>query len=149
MVDYCFLLCYHSYVSVRLKGIYRHQVDEKMRIRIPAKFKTQIGDNPFICAGDSGVLFVYPRDEGAKILDEAYEGITVSALSAPKEKLKEARLISAYAIDADEDNQGRILLSQDLLKHASIQKNIVTIGAHARLEIWSEEKWEEYVNGDS
>ena len=51
--------------------------------------------------------------------------------------------------EAEEDKQGRILLPQNLIKHAGIVKNIVTIGAFDRVEIWSEERWNEYANLDS
>ncbi|HEY8423142.1 MAG TPA: MraZ N-terminal domain-containing protein, partial [Clostridia bacterium] len=38
------------------KGIYYHQIDEKGRLRIPAKLKAQLGDKYFITRGGLGSL---------------------------------------------------------------------------------------------
>lgn len=117
-----------------------HQLDEKGRIRLPAKFKDELGKNPFITCGTNNCLFVYSRAEAERVLFDKFHDNDF----ADAEKSRAMRLIMANAIFAEEDKQGRILLPQNLLAHANIVKNIVTIGAYNRVEIWSEESWKEY-----
>ena len=42
------------------------------------------------------------------------------------------------------DKQGRGLIPLNLKEYARIEKDIVSIGALTRVEIWSKEKWQEY-----
>lgn len=39
--------------------IYRHQLDAKNRMRIPAKLREELGENYTITKGTSGCLFVF------------------------------------------------------------------------------------------
>ena len=52
----------------------------------------------------------------------------------------------ASAFETEEDNQGRILLPQELRDYAQIKKQIVFIGVGNRMEIWAEEVWNAYSN---
>ena len=122
-----------------------HQIDEKNRIRIPSKLKDALGDSPVILKGTDGCLFVYSQ--------EAMNGMFASKFAnndfTQEDKTKALRLLTASSIYAEEDKQGRILLPPHLIQHAGIQKNIVTIGAFDRVEIWSEERWNAYANLDA
>ena len=42
------------------------------------------------------------------------------------------------------DKQGRGLIPLNLKEYAGIEKDIVSIGALTRVEIWSKEKWQGY-----
>ena len=42
------------------------------------------------------------------------------------------------------DRQGRINISSNLINYASLNKESVVIGANDRLEIWSEELWNNF-----
>jgi len=133
-------------MALFLTGEYRHQVDEKMRIRIPAKFKEALGESPFITAGPDGALIVMPYLDAVEQMEAAFGDIKLSSQSASPEHLKEARLLASSGFRAVEDNQGRIVLPSALIKHGKIQKDIITIGMHKRLEIWSTENWENYLS---
>ncbi|MCL2676091.1 MAG: division/cell wall cluster transcriptional repressor MraZ [Firmicutes bacterium] len=115
-----------------------HQIDEKGRIRIPSRFKDELGDKPFITSGTNGCLFVYPAAFAQQVLSAKFKenDFAVDA--------KAMRLLMSNAIFAEEDKQGRILLPNNLIRHAGIKKNIVTIGAFDRVEIWSQEVWTQY-----
>ena len=69
-------------------------------------------------------------------------------MSEMLEKARKYEKVESAKI-AEEDKQGRILLPQSLIKKAGIVKNIVTIGAYDRVEIWSEERWAAYVEDDN
>lgn len=124
-----------------LVGTYHHQLDEKSRFRIPAKFKDKLGDTPFITTGTNNCLFVYSSQEAEKTFFKKFEDNDFM----DEAQSRVIRMLTANAMWAEEDKQGRILLTNELINHAQIKKNIVTIGVYNRVEIWSEENWEKYV----
>lgn len=126
-------------------GEYHHQIDEKGRLRIPTKLREQLGDNPFITRGSNNSLIVMPAEDAADMFKQRFGNVDI----VDPENNKALRLMASSGFPATEDKQGRILLPQHLLRHSGIQKNVVTIGAYNRVEIWSEENWDVYSNVDS
>lgn len=127
-----------------LLGTYRHQLDQKNRFRIPAKLKASLGENFVLTKGTEGCLFLFSKKE----LEENIFN-KVSNISIFDEKAQRPlRLLFSSAHDAEEDNQGRILLQAELKNYAEIEKNIVFVGVGRRVEVWSEEKWNRYSQGN-
>lgn len=122
-------------------GEYRHQLDEKGRIRIPAKLRNKLSDNYSITKGANGCLVVLTEDELKKVTEKI-----VSPELNDFDTLKLNRTLFSSLIEAEEDNQGRVSIPQNLRDFAKIKKNVVTIGAGARIEIWAEEEWDKYLN---
>ena len=48
----------------------------------------------------------------------------------------------------DFDKQGRINITQPLIKYADLTKDCIIIGVNERLEIWSKDRWEEFLNNN-
>ena len=48
----------------------------------------------------------------------------------------------ANAVECEFDKQGRIVIPQPLIDYAKITKELVTMGAMKKIEIWSREVWE-------
>ena len=126
-------------------GTFEHQLDDKNRLRIPAKFRKALvgerGEKSYSFArGMNGCIYVFPEE----VLQE-----TLAELS--KEKMGEASLASllffSSVYTAEEDAQGRVVLPSKLKAIAGIQKDIVTVGRGKRLEIWASEKYKEYLHG--
>lgn len=124
-------------------GEYHHQLDEKGRIRIPAKLKDALGAAPVITRGSDGCLFVFTKEKADEMFFSNFEGNEF----ASSERTKARRILASSASVLEEDKQGRVLLSPKHIALAGIKKNVVTIGAYDRVEIWSEERWNEYVGG--
>ena len=40
------------------------------------------------------------------------------------------------------DKQGRIIIPQELKAYAGIEKELVTMGAMSKIEVWSKEVWD-------
>jgi MraZ protein len=125
-----------------LTGEYRHQIDEKGRIRIPAKLKELLGSSPMIARGSNGCLIVIEKNRAEEILRKSFDTDDFS----DNENTRALRIMMSSATFPDEDKQGRFQLPPNLIRDAGIIKNIVTIGAYDRAEIWSEERWEAYLN---
>jgi MraZ protein len=118
---------------------YTHQLDAKNRMRIPAKLREELGTDYSVTVGSGGCLYVYSAEQMAEVKN------TLKNVNAYREKqLKAARFILYNTWQAEEDNQGRILLPENLRKYAKIEKNIIVFKGPNCVEIWSEEVWNEY-----
>lgn len=122
-------------------GEYRHTIDTKKRLAIPAKFRKDIGKKVVLTRGLDSCLFVYPLKEW-EVLAES-----LSKLPTGKAENRDfVRLMLAGALDIDLDALGRILMPDYLKKYASLNKRVVIAGVYNRLEVWDENKWDEYKN---
>ncbi len=126
-----------------LIGTYRHSVDSKKRMRIPSKFKSELGSNCIITKGTGVNLMVFSGD-GFNDLYERLSNISIFDNDAQKP----VRKFLSSAFEAEEDAQGRILLPKELVLHAEITKNIVFVGVGNRVEIWAEEIWDKMQEDD-
>lgn len=126
-----------------LIGTYRHQVDEKSRMRMPTKFKEELGANFIITKGNNNCLYAFSQTKFTDLYNKMSDLPIFDA-----EVQKPVRMVLASAFETEEDKQGRILLAKELRDYAKITKNIVFIGSGNRVEIWAEEEWNAYSSGD-
>lgn len=126
-------------------GEYHQRLDEKGRLTIPAKIRYDLGENFIVTRGLDGCLFVYPKNTWDKIVSKYQE------LPNVKEARNFMRFFLSGATNQDFDKQGRINISQPLIKYADLTKECVVIGVGERLEIWSLDKWNNFTleNEDS
>ncbi len=120
-----------------LIGTYRHSIDSKKRMRIPSKFKNELGNNSIITKGTGTNLMIFSGD-GFQNLYEKMTNVSIF----DEEAQKPVRKFLSSAFEAEEDGQGRILLPKELALYAEITKNIVFVGVGSRVEIWAEEIWD-------
>ena len=127
-----------------LMGEYHHSIDEKGRIIIPSKFREELGERFIITRGLENCLFVYSLTEWEKI---------VSKLKALPFTKKDARNFNRFflsgAQEVELDKQGRINIPSPLVDFASLEKDCVVVGVNDRLEIWSNDKWEQFFQENS
>ena len=119
-----------------LGGEYRHNLDPKKRIFIPAKLREELGTT-FVVAKDI-------REKCLKVYSlEGWETY-ITPLREQKRKLSEKilRFLHASLAQVTPDSQGRIVLPQELVQHAEIDKNVVIVGCCDYAEIWSESIYE-------
>lgn len=127
-----------------LIGTYRHQIDEKKRMRVPAKLKSELGNNFIVTKGSNNCLFAFTEAEFNESIINKSKGMAMFDANIQKP----LRLLISSAFETEEDNQGRILIPQELREYAKIKKQIVFIGVGNRVEIWAEEVWNEYNDAD-
>ena len=121
-------------------GEYYHQLDEKNRIRLPSKLKAQLGEKYVVLKGSNSCLFVFSQNELETTINEKLKALPLSDIKAQKS----VRMLFSSCYEVEEDNQGRFLLPAYLREFAGIKKNVVSIGAGNRVEIWDEEAWKRY-----
>ncbi len=123
-----------------LIGTYVHNVDEKGRLAVPSKMRAQLGDPFYITCLSKECLSVYSEEEWQKFSDK------LNAIPQTDTKAQShVRMIFSSACRCEPDKQGRILLPQLLREKVGIEKEVVTIGASYRAEIWAKEKWQVFV----
>ncbi|MCS7048997.1 MAG: hypothetical protein NZ483_06870 [Verrucomicrobiae bacterium] len=118
-------------------GTYRHAVDEKKRVAIPAKWRgSKSGASEFFILPDpKNCLVVLPESAMARMLERA-EDISIGEY----ERRDVLRFITARAHASPCDAQGRISLTDELLRHAGIKDEAVLVGVLTKFEIWSPER---------
>ncbi len=121
-----------------LLGNARHQLDDKGRMRIPAKFREVLGGQCCILPGRSGCLFIVPDDK----LTETLDAVTEQNAFANTEKNDLATEIMSNAFYLEEDAQGRVKLPSPLAQLVGIRKDIVFVGKMTYLEVWPAEEWD-------
>jgi MraZ protein len=120
-------------------GEYSHNLDAKGRLAVPAKFRDKLKEGAVVTRGLDNCLFLYTKEEWEKSAQK------LANLPTSQSKARAyARLMLAGAMDVDCDAQGRINLPEYLRKFASLEKKVIVAGLFDRLEIWDENKWEEY-----
>lgn len=122
-------------------GEYKHSMDKKGRIAIPAKFRDKLGRGAIITRGIDKCLFVFPKNEWNKLAKKLMELPISQARSRAF-----VRLMLSGAADVKFDVQGRILLPEHLKKYAGLSKNIIIAGLYNRIEMWNKSEWDEYKN---
>ncbi len=128
-----------SPIKYMLLGEYKHIIDQKGRVAIPAKFREKLEKGAIITRGFDHCLFVFGDDEWRALAKKL-----VALPFAQASSRAFARLMLSGATDVEFDVQGRILVPVSLREYAKLKKQAVVIGMYTRLEIWSAEEWKTY-----
>ena len=120
-------------------GEYSHNLDEKGRLAIPAKFRSILKKGAVVTKGLDNCLFLYSKEQWEKLAQK------FASLPISQAKTRAfTRHILAGAMDVDFDNQGRITLPEYLRRFSSLKKKTIIAGLYNHLEIWDEEQWNKY-----
>ena len=126
-----------------LSGEYHHNIDEKKRLIIPSKVRSEMGEKIVITRGLDGCLFGYNEKNWENIMEK------LNTLPFTKRDARNfTRFLTSGATLLEFDKQGRIVLPSYLLDYASLDKETVIVGVINRIEIWSSTKWEEFMNNN-
>lgn len=118
-------------------GKYYNSIDAKNRMIVPSKHRDQLGGRCILTKGMDNCLYIYPLGEWEKVVEK------VSALPQTDVNVRKyIRDVFANAEECEIDKQGRILIPAELKKRVFIDKELVTMGAMSRIEIWSKEVWD-------
>lgn len=122
-----------------LIGEYRHTIDDKRRMSLPAKFRKALGKKVVITHGLDSCLFVFSLTQWEHVLEK------LSGLSMGQSDSRAFnRFLLAGAADVEIDSLGRVLIPEYLAKFAQLGTKAVLIGVSDRVEVWNERAWNEY-----
>jgi len=123
-------------------SLYRHGVDEKRRVQIPAKWRpakagTELTLILWPKAKEGPCLRVLPPQQMAKLMRD------VDAMpNSDSSKVVLKRFIGSESVQAALDKAGRICLPEQMAKSAGISDEAVLVGLLDRFEIWSPQRFE-------
>ena len=119
-----------------LLGSYPHRLDPKRRVTIPAVLRSRMGM--------PDIVYVMPSLSGRNCLEvfspEAFEmrlyELNKAALT-DEAYADFVTLIGRVSETLDVDVQGRIRISDALLEHIGVARDVVIVGALNRLQVWA------------
>jgi MraZ protein len=117
-------------------GEYRHSVDAKGRVAIPARFRLQLEEGAVVVRWVDGCAAIFPRS--------AFESLAskVSVLPLADGKARAvSRFLSSSAFDVERDSQGRIVLPAAIRDWAALASEAVVVGAWDHVEVWAPDRW--------
>jgi MraZ protein len=120
-------------------GEYKHNLDTKGRVAIPAKFRGELTTGAIITRGIDRCLFVFTSKE--------WETLAAKLTALPLAQANSrafVRLMLSGAMDVEIDAQGRVLVPDYLRKYADLKKEAVFTGLANRIEVWDAEAWAKY-----
>ncbi len=121
-----------------LIGEYRHTVDDKKRISLPAKFRKELGKKVVVTRGLDNCLFLFPHKAWVENAKE------MAKLGWRADARGFTRFMFSGASEIEVDSIGRILIPEYLKGFAGLKNTVIFAGVHDRIEIWEEKRWDTY-----
>ncbi len=119
------------------KGEYEYTLDEKGRLVVPARFRGALGERFVATRGFDGCVVLYPESEWAQVESKLRQ--------EPLANRRFVRYLLGSAVECELDRQGRFVLPQPLREHAGIAREAVVVGLINKVEVWSKERWQQYL----
>ena len=118
-------------------GKYPAKLDDKNRLFVPAKLRSQLGDAFFVTLGVNcghRCLTIYTSEDW-QTLEDNYNALPISQRGAA------TSLIFMNAAECSPDKQFRFSLTQFLLDYAGIDREAVIVGRAGQAEIWDADEF--------
>lgn len=120
-------------------GQFQHNLDDKGRLMIPARFRDLLEGGAFITQGFDRCLMVMTES----YFKQVYERIEAMNLADPTARLLR-RLILSNAYPVEVDKIGRILVPQNLRSFLGLESGeLVVAGQGQYFEVWTPALWSE------
>ncbi|MCE9646723.1 MAG: division/cell wall cluster transcriptional repressor MraZ [Chloroflexi bacterium] len=119
-------------------GNYQHNLDDKGRLMIPARFRELLEGGAFITQGFDKCLMVMSET----YFKQVYERIESMNLADPTARLLR-RLILSNAYPVEVDKVGRILVPQNLRAFLEMEGEAIVAGQGEYFEVWKPAQWAE------
>jgi MraZ protein len=124
-------------------GEYRHTIDVKGRVAVPARFRSELAGVAHICLWVDGPLAIFPRAAWEELAAQA-SGLARVGDARAREF---ARSLFSTAYELELDSQGRVLLPAGLRELVGLGTDVVVVGLNTHVELWSPDRWASYSAG--
>jgi MraZ protein len=128
---------------------YRHGVDEKRRVQIPAKWRPEKG-------GTELTVILWPKHQAGNCLrvlpptEMAKMKADIDAMpNGNPNKVVLKRFIGSESVQLALDKSGRICLPEEMARAAGIKGEVVLVGLLDRFEIWNPDRHENVKAADA
>ena len=121
-------------------GKYAAKLDDKNRLFVPAKLRSELGEDFYVTLGVNcghRCLTAYTAQDWQN-LSQNYNALPISQRGAA------TSLIFMNANQCNPDKQFRFTLSQFLLDYAGIGRDVMIVGRAGQAEIWDAREFEAF-----
>ena len=121
-------------------GKYSAKLDDKNRLFVPAKLRSELGDDFYVTLGVNcghRCLTVYTAEEW-QTLSANFNALSIAQRSGA------TSLIFMNAAQCNPDKQFRFGLTQFLLDYAGIDREVMIVGRAGQAEIWDAEEFNRF-----
>ena len=123
-------------------GTTYNSIDEENRMIVPSRLRTELGNRCVVTRGLDTCLNIYTMTDWEKQMEK------VAQLPESDPKVRAfIRHFCGNAVECELDKQGRIVIPQELKDYAQISRELVTLGAMSKIEVWSRSVWDAPENG--
>jgi len=124
--------------SVRYVDHYQHKLDGRFRVALPSAWRVEGDELSYYMAWPhpEGCLAVFPPEMQTEFLEKSRR--------IKQSDLRGQQMLRQFFGNASKfgcDKQGRILLPENLRKHADIEREAVFVGLGRNFQIWSPGRW--------
>lgn len=128
-------------MNIMLMGEYHNNLDLKGRVVIPSKLRDILGEKIVLTRGLDGSLFIFSYNAWIRLTEK------LTALTfTEKENRNFSRFFLSGATTLEFDKQGRIIIPNFLREYANLEKDVIIIGVLDRVEVWSKENWDKFMD---
>lgn len=129
-------------------GEYRLTLDSKKRINIPAGIRKMLPPEAegalVFTRGFEGCIYVYTNDEWKRLTAK------LSTLDSFNVNVRNfIRMFVGNAHKVVMDSQGRVLLPEQVINLAGIDRDILCIGSLNKWEMWNPENYKNYIQSNN
>ena len=122
-------------------GQYQHNLDEKGRLMIPARYRELLAAGAFITQGFDKCLMVMTDVH----FREVYDRINAMNMADQNARLLRRHILSnAYSIEID--RVGRILVPQNLRQAIALAGEAIVAGQGEYFEVWNPADWNDQMD---
>lgn len=117
-------------------GEYRHSLDPKDRLTVPAKYREELAHGLYFVQGfDNNLMAMAPVT-----FELILQRLQALNIADPDVRLLYRRIL-ASAVETEVDKNGRVLVPEFLRQKIGLDKAMVLVGQGRYFEIWSPEEW--------
>jgi MraZ protein len=117
-------------------GEYSHQLDDKGRLIIPARFRPHLVPRAVLTRGLDHNLVIYPQEAWQSVSDR----LNQMPITHPTARALR-RLLFSGVVEISLDRQGRILIPGFLRDYATLNGEVLIAGMETFIELWEPATW--------
>lgn len=121
-------------------GSFQHNLDDKGRLMIPARFRETLDGGAYITQGFDRCLMVMTGEYFRQVIIK----LDTISITDPNGRLLR-RMILGNAFQVELDKVGRVLVPQSLRTFAGLNGEAIVAGQGEYFEVWSPAEWDKQV----